>query len=118
MDIKSNSLFAQMQQMSLQASGNPQSLAQLDKVENTNSVSVTNNSGRDFGDLLTGALQTVHELQQESGAKKVAFEMGDRNITLADVMTTSAKSGIALDATIQVRNKFVEAYKEIMSMPV
>ncbi|MGB0936169.1 MAG: flagellar hook-basal body complex protein FliE [Colwellia sp.] len=118
MDIKTNSLFAQMQQMSLQASGNPQSLAQLDRAESTNGMPVVNESGRDFGELLTDALQTVHELQKEAGTKKVAFEMGDRSVTLADVMTTSAKSGIALDAAVQVRNKFVEAYKEIMSMPV
>jgi flagellar hook-basal body complex protein FliE len=44
--------------------------------------------------------------------------MGDRSVTLADTMIASSKAGIALDATIQVRNKFVEAYKEIMSMPV
>jgi flagellar hook-basal body complex protein FliE len=44
--------------------------------------------------------------------------MGDTSVTLSEVMVASSKSGIALDATIQVRNKFVEAYKEIMSMPV
>ena len=63
-------------------------------------------------------MKTVNELAQDSGAKKTAFEMGDRDVTLAEVMVASSKSGIALDATIQVRNKFVEAYKEIMSMPV
>jgi flagellar hook-basal body complex protein FliE len=117
MDIKTNSLLAQMQQMSMQASGNKPPSIEGDVLQSQNLTSV-NSSGRDFGDMLSGALQTVHELQQESGAKKVAFEMGDRSITLADVMTTSAKSGIALDAAVQVRNKFVEAYKEIMSMPV
>ena len=48
----------------------------------------------------------------------MAFEMGDRSVTLADTMVASAKAGIAFDATVQVRNKFVEAYKEIMNMPV
>ncbi|PCH63082.1 MAG: hypothetical protein COC09_06625 [Gammaproteobacteria bacterium] len=33
-------------------------------------------------------------------------------------MVASSKAGIGLEASIQVRNKFVEAYKEIMSMPV
>jgi len=117
MDIKSNSLFAQMQSMSLQATGNkiPAVGGELPSI---NGASPVNPSTNDFGNLLTDALKTVNELQQDAGDKKVAFEMGDRSVTLAEVMVASSKSGIALDATIQVRNKFVEAYKEIMSMPV
>ena len=117
MDIKTNSLLAQMQQMSLQASANKPSGIEADVLQSQHLTSV-NTNGRDFGDMLTSALQTVTELQQETGAKKTAFEMGDRSVTLADVMIASSKSGIALDAAVQVRNKFVEAYKEIMSMPV
>ena len=120
MDIKTNSLFAQMQSMSLQASGNqlPAVGGDLTGMSGTNSVGQVNQSSRNFGNLLTDALKTVNELQQDTGAKKMAFEMGDQNVTLAEVMIASSKSGIALDATVQVRNKFVEAYKEIMSMPV
>ncbi len=120
MDIKTNSLFAQMQNMSLQAAGNklPAVGGDLSSMSSTNSVGQVNKSSSDFGNLLTDALKTVNELQQDTGAKKMAFEMGDRNVTLAEVMVASSKSGIALDATVQVRNKFVEAYKEIMSMPV
>ena len=44
--------------------------------------------------------------------------MGDQNVSLSDVMIASNKSGLAFDATVQVRNKMVEAYKEVMSMPV
>lgn len=117
MDIKTNSLFAQMQNMSLQATGNkiPAVGGDLQAVNPTGQV---NQSTNKFGDLLTDALSTVNELQKDAGSKKMAFEMGDRNVTLAEVMVASSKSGIALDATVQVRNKFVEAYKEIMSMPV
>mgnify|MGYP003572306055 CR=1 FL=1 len=120
MDIKTNSLFAQMQQMSLQASGNklPAVGGDLQGMSDVNSVSNINSSSNKFGNLLTDALKTVNELQQESGAKKMAFEMGDPNVTLGEVMIASSKSGVALDAAVQVRNKFVEAYKEIMSMPV
>jgi len=120
MDIKTNSLFAQMQSMSLQATGNklPAVGGDIPGMSGTNPIGQVNNSSNDFGNLLTDALKTVNELAQDSGAKKMAFEMGDRSVTLAEVMIASSKSGIALDATIQVRNKFVEAYKEIMSMPV
>jgi flagellar hook-basal body complex protein FliE len=120
MDISTNSLFAQMQSMSLQASGNklPAVGGDMEGISGVNSAGKVNSSSNDFGNLLTDALKTVHELQQDTGAKKMAFEMGDDSVTLGDVMIASSKSGVALDATIQVRNKFVEAYKEIMSMPV
>jgi flagellar hook-basal body complex protein FliE len=111
MDIKTNSLYAQMQSMSLEATGNRLPIEGQD-------VTKVNSSGSDFASLLKNAVNSVNEIQQEAGAKKMAFEMGDRNVTLADTMVASSKAGIALDATVQVRNKFVEAYKEIMSMPV
>ena len=120
MDIKSNSLFTQMQNMSLQASGSKLPGLNTDLIEDIGqgSVGKTNQSGSNFGDMLASALNNVNELQSISGVKKTAFEMGDSNVTLAEVMVASSKSGIALDATVQIRNKLVEAYKEIMSMPV
>lgn len=114
MDIKTNSLFAQMQSMSLEAVG-----------RNTNDISFENEgipsinkSGSDFGNLLKDAINNVNDIQQDAATKKNAYEMGDRSITLAETMISLSKAGIAFDATIQVRNKFVEAYKEIMNMPV
>jgi len=119
MDIKGNSLYAQMQNMSLQAMGNKLPSVNADSIGvDQGSVGQVNKSGTNFGDMLTSALKNVNDLQSEAGAKKTAFEMGDKNVTLAEVMVASSKSGIALDATVQIRNKFVEAYKEIMSMPV
>jgi flagellar hook-basal body complex protein FliE len=120
MDIKSNSLYAQMQSMSLQATGNKLPSVNADAIGGIGQQSVgqINQSTSNFGDMLTSALKSVNELQSDAGAKKTAFEMGDSNVTLAEVMVASSKSGIALDATVQIRNKFVEAYKEIMSMPV
>jgi len=122
MDIKSNSLYSQMQSMSLQAMGNKPPAIDVDAIGingvASNSVGKVNESTSNFGDMLTSALNSVNDLQKDSGAKKTAFEMGDSNVTLAEVMVASSKSGIALDATVQIRNKFVEAYKEIMSMPV
>ncbi len=120
MDIKSNSLYAQMQSMSLQAMANKPAVADInvDDGLNVNSSGKINQSSSNFGSMFTEALKTVNELQQDAGAKKTAFEMGDSKVTLAEVMIASSKSGVALDATVQVRNKFVEAYKEIMSMPV
>lgn len=113
MDIKSNSLYAQMQSMSMEAMGN-----RLPIGENAMGTPAVSKAGSDFGSLLKDAVNTVNDLQKDTGAKRTAFEMGDRSVTLADTMIAASKSGIAFDATVQVRNKFVEAYKEIMSMPV
>ncbi|MEW6989369.1 flagellar hook-basal body complex protein FliE [Colwelliaceae bacterium 6441] len=111
MDIKTNSLYAQMQSMQLEAMGN-----RMSSVENN--ITPVNQSTSDFGNMLKQAVSAVNDVQHEAKDKRNAFEMGDRSVTLADTMVTAAKAGIAFDATLQVRNKFVEAYKEIMAMPV
>lgn len=116
MDIKANSLYTQMQSMSLEASG--KRFPVEGNSELVNAVAPTNNSSSNFASMLKDAVNSVNDLQQDAGAKRTAFEMGDRNVTLADTMIAASKSGVAFDATVQVRNKFVEAYKEIMSMPV
>lgn len=112
MDIKGNSLLAQMQNMALEA--NSLSANRAVGLEQTK----VNPSSEAFGSVLQQALKSVNELQQDAGAKKQAFELGDDKVTLAETMIASQKAGIAFDATVQVRNKFIEAYKEIMSMPV
>jgi len=110
MDIKANSLYAQMQAMSLEATGRP--------AMDTQQVAPASSSGSEFGQMLSRAVNTVNDLQQDSAAKKTAFEMGDKSVTLAETMIASQKAGVAFEATVQVRNKLVEAYKEVMNMPV
>jgi len=113
MDINSNSLFAQMQSMSLDAMNH-----KTQAISSDNAIQSVNKSGSDFGNILKDAVNSVNDMQQTAGAEKRAFELGDTNVTLAQTMISSSKAGIAFDATVQVRNKFVEAYKEIMNMPV
>jgi len=124
MDISSNSLYAQMQGMSLQASGSgitgANGMGRLKPMgnEGEGSIKPVNASSSDFGSLLKDALGSVNEVQQEAGSMKKAFELGDSSVSLSQTMITSQKAGLAFDATMQVRNKLLEAYKEIMSMPV
>jgi flagellar hook-basal body complex protein FliE len=107
MNIQGNSLLAQMQSMSIDAGSTK-----------INTLPTVNKSGQDFGNLLNDAINTVNDLQKDAGMKKKAFAMGDRSISLAETMISAQKAGLAFGATVEVRNKFVEAYKEIMSMPV
>lgn len=101
-------MFNELQTQSVQAKG-------LSSELNTKS---TNESSADFSAMLKQAIDNVNGLQQETSSLRNSFEMGDKNVSLSDVMIASNKSGLAFDATVQVRNKMVEAYKEIMSMPV
>lgn len=117
MDIKSNSLYAQMQNMQLEAMGNRATTIQNDKMIGSEVASV-NSSQNDFASMLKQAVNNVNDIQQEAGDKRTRFELGDRSVTLADTMISASKASVAFEATVQVRNKFVEAYKEIMSMPV
>lgn len=76
------------------------------------------NNKQDFSNMLKSALDDVNELQQTSGELKTKFTMGDPNVSLVDTMVAAQKAGLAFDATLQVRNKLVEAYKDIMNMPI
>lgn len=109
MEIKAQSLYQEMQAM---ASG-----AKLD-IPTVSPQAEFNPSSKNFGDMLGQAINTVNEMQLDSKNKQIAFEMGDKSLSLADVMVTKEKSGIAFEATVQVRNKVMEAYKQIMNMPV
>lgn len=121
MNINTNSLYAQMQNMSLGNStlqSNSLEKMSTNLTMSDNATPQVNKSASNFGDMLKDAVNNVNDIQKDAGAKRTAFEMGDRSVTLADTMVAASKAGIAFDATVQVRNKFVEAYKEIMNMPV
>ncbi|MEC9319909.1 MAG: flagellar hook-basal body complex protein FliE, partial [Pseudomonadota bacterium] len=89
-----------------------------DQAQNNNALKVENSANADFSNLLKMAVDNVNELQQTSGDLKTRMELGDPSVTLEQTMIASQKASIAFEATVQVRNKMVEAYKEIMSMPV
>lgn len=110
MKIQNSALFQEMQSMALEAGRSNQVNNLPTQAQPTSSVQ--------FGDLLSNALNTVNDLQANAKQKVTAVEMGDRNVSLADAMIASQKSSVAFEATVQVRNKLVEAYKEIMNMPV
>lgn len=75
-------------------------------------------AGNGFGDLLKNAINTVSDAQQTSAGMKQAFETGTSNASLAEVMIASQKADLSFRAMTEVRNKLVNAYQEIMNMPV
>ncbi|MBE0363721.1 flagellar hook-basal body complex protein FliE [Pseudoalteromonas ulvae UL12] len=107
MNVSGNTLLQEMQSIAFEA-GNTVG----------NQLPIKESSSAEFSSLLKNALDTVNELQQDSKQKVTAVEMGDRRVSLAEAMIASQKSSVAFEATVQVRNKLVEAYKDIMNMPV
>ncbi len=71
-----------------------------------------------FAALLANSLDTVNETQQRAGALAEAFETGAENVDLAEVMVSLQKADLSFKAMTEVRNKLVNAYQEIMNMPI
>ncbi len=71
-----------------------------------------------FADLMGDSVNAVHEAQSEAKALASAFEAGDENVDLAEVMISLQKASLSFQAMTEVRNKLVSAYQEIMNMPV
>lgn len=72
----------------------------------------------DFRDLLAKSINAVNETQQNASGLRTSFESGEEGIDLAQVMIAAQKSSVAFQAMVEVRNKLVEAYKDVMNMPV
>lgn len=99
-----NQVLAQMRVMAAQASAQP---ARIDQT-----------AGGDFGQLLRQSIDTVNETQQQAAAMKQAFETGRGDADLAEVMIAIQKSSLSFETMVQVRNKLVDAYKDVMNMPI
>jgi len=72
----------------------------------------------DFAGALKSALDQVSAAQNKSEELGKRFVLGDDSVSLSDVMINSQKANIAFQATVQVRNKLVSAYHDIMNMQV
>ena len=70
-----------------------------------------------FAATLETALRQVNDGQQEAGRLSEAYERGE-TVDIAKVMLARQQASVGFEATLQVRNKILAAYKDIMSMPV
>jgi flagellar hook-basal body complex protein FliE len=72
----------------------------------------------DFGALLTNSINRVNDMQQNAEAMASAFETGAKDVDIAQVMIEVQKAGLAFRAMTEVRNKLVQAYQDVMNMPL
>jgi flagellar hook-basal body complex protein FliE len=68
--------------------------------------------------LTKNAFEHVNELQNQTAQINKAYTSGDSHVSMTQVVIASEKSKLAFEGLVTVRNKILEAYKEIMSMPV
>lgn len=71
-----------------------------------------------FGPVLQDALRAVSNRQIQATELATKFEYGDSSVSLSDVMVEIQKARVSFEALSQVRNKFVTAYQQVMSMPL
>ena len=72
----------------------------------------------DFAQALKASLDQVNATQVNADTLGKNFVMGDDRVSLSDVMISMQKANISFQATVQVRNKLVAAYHDMMNMQV
>ena len=72
---------------------------------------------KSFADTLSDAIQDVNRLQVEADTKMQKLSTGESK-NIPEVLIATEKADIALKLMVQVRNKMIEAYREIMKMQV
>jgi len=108
-NLTADQLLAQMAQMRKAALGD----ALVNPAEQ-----VAKTQQKDFGDVLVNAVNKVNQYQAESAKLAQQIETGDGGVSLVKAMIASQKANVAFQATVQVRNRLVSAYQDIMNMPI
>ena len=72
----------------------------------------------DFSALMQDSIDAVNASMMEAKVKASAFESGDPQVSLTEVMVATQRAGLEFRAMTEVRNKLLTAYQEVMSMPV
>jgi flagellar hook-basal body complex protein FliE len=71
-----------------------------------------------FADAMVSTIERINQLQQHSVSQVRAFESGSEDVRLDTVIMDMQKAGLAFQMGVQVRNRLVSAYREIMNMQV
>jgi len=94
--------------------------AQIEDIANPTQVRPTQKPEEvpSFSAMLKNAVDGVNDLQKNSNELARAYEMGTPGVDITRVMIAAQKSTVAMQAMTQVRNKVIQAYEDIMKMPI
>jgi flagellar hook-basal body complex protein FliE len=121
-----NQLLQQMRQMQSQVNTQQDGVRQAiapEGIQQANALGGVTGTGagekvQGFGELFQQAIGSVNATQQQANRLATSFEQGDPQVSLAQVMVASQKASVSFQALTQVRNHLVDAYKDIMNMPI
>lgn len=98
---------------SIQGLSNPLPNTELKRLQQSNNQIEQST----FKDLFKNALENVNQIEKESDIKTQMLASG-KNISLHDVMISAQKASITIDATVQIQQKVIDAYNEVMRMQI
>lgn len=94
-----------------------QALARANTAAGAPAAATTEAKPTSFTSAMEDALKSVNEGQQKASDLSASYERGE-TVDIAKVMLARQQASVGFEATLQVRNKLLSAYKDIMSMPV
>jgi flagellar hook-basal body complex protein FliE len=86
-------------------------------VDSQSAITGTQAKANTFFDSVKSALDKVNDQDTHADALADAYERGE-DVPLTDVVLSMQKASMSFEATLQVRNKVMKAYEDIMNMPV
>jgi len=84
----------------------------------TTPSSATSASGVDFASTLDSALKSVSQTQAQAEELQRQFQLENPNVSLEQTMVAMNTSALSFSAAVQVRNRLVQAYDQVMNMQV
>jgi flagellar hook-basal body complex protein FliE len=104
-DMEITKVLAQMRALSAEIQSQPQTRVQGDATP-------------DFGALLRQSIDSVNQQQGAAEQLLTRFESGAPDVSVAEVMIAMQKSSLSFQAMNEVRNRLVDAYQQVMNMPI
>ena len=89
----------------------------LEDAKASETTKVNETSDLSFSEVAKNALNEVTSIQESSKALREAYDRGE-DVPLTNVVLAMQKSSLAFESTLQVRNKVLKAYEDILNMPV
>jgi flagellar hook-basal body complex protein FliE len=93
-----------------------QAYAALARLTDPGALSKPDEASGNFGTMLKDVIGAINQAGQKADQQAQAMATGKTNIV--DVVTAVAESEVAIDAVVAVRDKVIQAYEDIMKMPI
>jgi flagellar hook-basal body complex protein FliE len=90
--------------------------AAFGSTKKTNGPSESTSGG--FADMVSKSLASVNATQSQADSLAHQYQLGSNDVSLEDAMVSMQKANISFQATVQVRNRLVQAYTDVMNMQV